>query len=104
MADETVVGTYVLKKNKVVRRNYETAAWYELVDVKAGRYPVIRYGSDSWVYICYTGTIRETFTPSLFCGNRINGNTHNDNIGKNTGISETQYDFQIKKDKNFIPA
>lgn len=56
----TRLGYVTTTEPKTHRITYETASWYTLVEVPAGRYEVVRsqgYGGSDWVLVRYVGTI-----------------------------------------------
>lgn len=76
------IGTYHLKEDKVFRNEYECAAWYEDVLVKAGFYPVEVYdyyvesdgeisGHCRGVYVDMPGTVVSDYFGGEYCGTLI---------------------------------
>lgn len=76
------IGTYQLKEDKVFRNEYECAAWYEDVLVKAGTYPVEVYdyyvendgeigGHCRGVYVDMPGTVVSDYFGGEYCGTPI---------------------------------
>ena len=77
---EQLIGWIILKKPYVKTLTYETAAWYSEVEIPAGRYPIIKKGSQ--IIVPAIGTWIYVWTPSLWGGVAIGGqpmgNKHRD--------------------------
>lgn len=79
MGNFTQIGWYILKEDRVFRNDYECAAWYEDVLVKAGRYPVevydLRFYDDGRIdhscggaYVSMDGEIVSDYFATMYCG------------------------------------
>lgn len=101
------IGWYNLKEDTVfTNASFETAAWYERVLVKAGKYPVevshykVRDNGivDGWAnsaYIYMDGVITEDYFPSLFFGNVVTDYDTTKNAGKASVYRKMPYLYQI---------
>ena len=107
MTKKKQIGWYSLKEDTVFRNaGFETAAWYEDILVKAGKYPIevshykVRDNGivDGWVssaYIYMDGVITEDYFPSLFFGNVVTDYDTTKNAGKESTYRMMPYLYQI---------
>lgn len=106
---KTQIGWFILKEDKEFYNEFETAAWYEKVMVKAGRYPVTAYditfrndgrmGSHCGsAYVSMDGVIVSDNFQSLFCGVPI-GSVYDGtkNAGKPAKHSSHWYLYMISE-------
>lgn len=104
---KTQIGWFVLKEDKEFYNEFETAAWFEKVLVKAGRYPVEAYDVEFYsngkmgshiggAYVQMEGTIISDNFQSLFCGVPI-GSTYDGtkNAGKPAHHSDFWYLYSV---------
>ena len=103
------IGWFVLKEDKDFYNDFETAAWYERVAVKAGKYPLVvfdgRFYEDGElkcsvdsVYAEMEGTLVSDNFQTLFYGVPV-GECYDTkkNAGKRKETHATFYTFQIAK-------
>jgi len=75
----TQIGWYNLPEKEVFTNYFETAAWYENVEVEAGRYPIYMYdleieedgrlnGYIGTVYVSLPGKVTDDYFGGLWCG------------------------------------
>lgn len=107
MSEKKQIGWYHLKEDRVfTNAGFETAAWYERILVKAGKYPieVSRYkvrdngiveGRVNSAYIYMDGVITEDYFPSLFFGNVVTDYDTTKNAGKKSVYCMMPYLYQI---------
>ena len=106
--NKTQIGWYNLKEDKGFHyADYECAAWYENVEVKAGKYPVFVYdyrvldkdgeigGHVNSAYVSMPGTIVSDYFGTLFCGNPISDYDEKKNAGKSSEYKTSSYLFMI---------
>lgn len=106
------IGWYNLKEDRVFQNEFECAAWYENVLVKAGRYPVVVYdfrihhssnelfdneveGHIRSAYAEMEGTIVSDEFGARFCGMPISSYDSLQNAGKPSRHSLFNYLFMI---------
>jgi len=109
------IGLFHLKTDKVFRNEFECAAWYEDVLVKAGDYPVNVFdyrimhfdddrrkhlngrvdGHCGGVYVGMSGTIVSDEFGARFCGMPISGYDNHKNAGKDAHHSMFAYMFSV---------
>lgn len=89
-----LIGYLVLKEPKVYTNTYECAAWYQKVEVPAGKYPVYGYQLSSWPdapppsdqidhYSCrLKGKVVGSNFSSYFCGNMVGSGKFNEDVGQ----------------------
>lgn len=100
----TQIGWYILEKDEVFRNDYECAAWYENVKVKAGRYPVevydLRFESDGEIdcrgaYVIMEGEIVDDYFASMLCGVPVTHYDSTKNKGKRSEHHGYWYLYEI---------
>lgn len=75
--NEVQIGNYVVSEDTRFTKTYECAAWYRIVLVPAGEYPVfgevLKDGSvkDTSVVCRLAGTVVSSDLSSYFCGNKF---------------------------------
>ncbi len=100
------IGWFHLGLDTVYRNSFEFAAWYEDVEVKAGRYPieVIDYSEDSShrvngyigsAYVTMPGTIVSDYFASHYCGVPISDYDTNKNAGKESSHTMHVYLYEL---------
>ena len=83
--EKTLIGYMILSDATTYTNLFECAAWYEKIQVPAGKYPVfatVKNGEVDDIWYSLPGTITSDYFQPLFCGNRI-GSQYD--IFKNTG-------------------
>lgn len=103
------IGWYTVKEDKeMCNSNFECAAWYERLLVKAGKYHIVSYIIEKRVhgdktrdvigwqnYIQYNGTILSDYFGGLFCGVPIGSYDNTKNAGKETSYGVHVYDYAL---------
>lgn len=111
MSDGVLIGYRILKEDTVmVKNDYECAAWYERLLVKAGKYPIYAYRLSHYMkdgvyvtevdwsnYIHYEGTIIDDYFGTLYCGVPISTYDEKKNTGKKTQYSQHIYCYSLAK-------
>ena len=108
MMEPLQIGWHELKKDTVMHNNdFPTAAWYEDILVKAGRYPIVVYNaqhgedgrlsssSPNGAYILYEGTIVDDNFQSLYYGMPISDYDGKKNAGKPSSYHPFYYMFML---------
>lgn len=107
MSKGTQIGWYHLREDKVFHNNqFETAAWYENIAVKAGKYPVYVYdirfdesgrmhGHIDSAFVCFDGVIVDDYFGTLFCGVPIGEYDTEKNKGNKASYSQHWYLYDI---------
>jgi len=101
--ERELIGYAVFDEDYVYHKaDYECAAWYENVLIKAGKYPIYRTSSprhseDYDGYIHYSGEIVSDYFGTLFCGSPIGTYDARKNAGKQTSFSSFIYDFMLAR-------
>ena len=102
-----LVGYVVVPEDYVYHRaDFETAAWYEDVEIKAGKYPVRVYSDDEieldggevlfrGCYVEYSGTIVSDYFGTLFYGVPVGEYDSKKNAGQHTEFSQFMYGFNF---------
>lgn len=100
------IGWFNLALDTVYRNDFEFAAWYEEVEVKAGRYPieVYDYREDSnheveghirSAYVTMPGTIVSDYFAGHYCGVPISGYDTGKNAGKESSHTMQTYLYDL---------
>jgi len=89
----------ILEKDKVFTNTYETAAWYENVLVKAGKYPMYKNlgntGVSGGIYTSLEGTVVDDYFGSLFFGNPIGTYDTKKNAGNRSCYTAFMRDYSL---------
>ena len=94
------IGTFVLRETTVFRNTYETAAWYQNVEVQAGEYDaMLTVGSGSrWVVVALPGKVVGSYFGALWAGVPINGRGQDEDLGKDASHCLRIYDYMVATD------
>ena len=96
-----LMGYAVLLEDKVYHRaDFETAAWYENVLIKAGKYPVYTdYNPNGYnrfdAVICYSGEIVSDYFGTLFYGSPVGTYDCKKNAGRHSDFTLWTYSFMF---------
>ena len=99
------LGWIVVEPGTRVRKHYEVAAWWTLLELEPGRYPVVARGISClddpvpyWAMVSIPGTIVEEFFPSLFGGVAYGLPDPSKNAGREDRYSMQMYAYQWKEE------
>ena len=69
------IGVYIVDEDVMERQTFEVAAWYRLILITAGEYPILKQESFGNTYYCvkFGGTLIAEYMPSLFGGVPVGG-------------------------------
>lgn len=97
------IGWYILSEKKVFTNQFETAAWYEDVEVEPGKYPMYMYDfrvmPDGYllgdVSAHLPGIVKTDYFGALFCGVPISGYDEKQHTGKEAWAHLHWYGYRV---------
>ena len=99
MAKTLRIGTARLVEPMTVRKGYEVACWYQMVECQPQETPITvtltPEGSIQFVCYGFDGVVKESYFPSLFGGNAISNGLSNRDLGEPARYHVQTYDFMV---------
>lgn len=105
--EKTQIGWYNLPEKEVFTNHFETAAWYENVEVEAGRYPVYMYDlkveedgrlsgpCGDTVYVSLPGKVTDDYFGGLWCGVPFGSYDEHKHTGNEAHHTLNPYDYMV---------
>ena len=115
---KTQIGWYNLKEDTVFTdRGFECAAWWERINVPAGKYPIYVYDIWKWIhkgepimkchidmaYVTMEGIVESDNFGSYFCGNPVGTYDTQQNKGKKSSYTMSTYTWNLAENVNSDP-